>query len=299
MAELMKGETFKDALKPVRGKPRFEYPLYVEVKADEIRCQVMVKDSGVEFLSYAGKPLHNLESFAAQFLALAVYTGRKEFDLGIRVSGNFNDSYRWVRSSNGHPKEKLDKKTGKVAPALDPSMVEFILFDMPESDQPYRYRLDERSAIAYDASNGLGLRMSVPLGEVAFCEDDVWRLYRQYREDLGEEGAMAKTLDHLYERKRSFNWMKVKPSDDIDGKIERLNEARSEAGEPLGRVGSVDVMMPDGSVASPAGFPHELGRLMWENPEQYIGQWLTFNYMERDRQGGYRHPTFERFREDK
>lgn len=110
---------------------------------------------------------------------------------------------------------------------------------------------------------------------------------------------MAKTLDHLYERKRSFNWMKVKPSDDIDGKIERLNEARSEAGEPLGRVGSVDVMMPDGSVASPAGFPHELGRLMWENPEQYIGQWLTFNYMERDRQGGYRHPTFERFREDK
>ena len=299
MAQLMKGETFRDALVPVRGGPRFEYPLWVEVKSDEIRCRVHRENGVIKFDSYAEKPLANLDGFADQFNRLFDWSGWNELDIGVLVNKNFNDSYRWVRSTSGFPQEKLDKKTGKVSPALDDSMVEFLLFDIPEMEGPFWERMELRATVQEGAVLHAGLRMQVPYGAMAHSEQDVWDLYRQYREVLSEEGAMAKTLDHKYERKRSYNWMKVKPSDDIDGVITKLNEARSEEGEPLGRVGSVDVRMADSSVASPAGFPHELGRLMWENPEQYIGQWLVFNYMERDRQGGYRHPTFERFREDK
>ena len=35
MAQLMKGETWSDACKLVRGQPRFQYPVMVEAKRSE------------------------------------------------------------------------------------------------------------------------------------------------------------------------------------------------------------------------------------------------------------------------
>ena len=110
---------------------------------------------------------------------------------------------------------------------------------------------------------------------------------------------MAKTLDHVYARRRTFDWMKIKPKETFDGKITGFNEAVSETGAPLGRVGSINVECADGSTAAPAGIAHGLGRTLWEDQAKYIGQWIEFSCMERDRQGGYRHPIYGRFREDK
>lgn len=302
MAEhmLMKGETFSDACKLVRGKPRFEYPLIVEVKADEIRCRVYrAFDGSIEFESYAMKPLHNLKAeFGEQFARVLNECGRDELDIGVLVNENFNDSYRWTRSSKGWPKEKLDKKTGKVAPALIDHDVSFILFDMPGSLCSYVVRRQACTELAAWATEHTGLRLSVPAAAWAYSEAEVMMYYGHYRE-LGHEGAMAKLPDHVYERRRSFSWMKVKPSMDFDGKVTKLNRATSLEGVPLDRIGSIEVTMADGSTAQPAGIPHELGALMFHYPEDYIGQWAECYCMERDRKGGYRHPIFNRFREAK
>lgn len=110
---------------------------------------------------------------------------------------------------------------------------------------------------------------------------------------------MVKTTDHLYERRRTYGWMKLKPQETFDGRITGVNRAHSIAGEPLNRIGSVTVVLEDGSTADPAGFPHGLGADIWANPEAYIGKWIEFQAMEVDRAGGYRHPFFKRFREDK
>ena len=298
MAELMKGETWADACKLVRGVPRFQYPIIVEVKADEIRCRVYrAHGGGIEFESYAGKPLHNLESFAPFFKLLFNDKRIDELDVGVLVNGNFNDSYRWVRSSKGWPLEKLDKKTGKIAPALTADMVQFIVFDLPGDPRPFDLRLPDIDF----ACQGLvhyGLRATRPVRNIAHNEQQALAWYAKYRE-MDFEGAMGKTLDHLYERRRTFGWMKIKPKMDFDGVVTGINEAFSEAGEPLGRAGSLTVRMADGSTAQPAGIPHGLGRLIWENQAEYMGQWVEAECMERDRKGGYRHPVFDRFREDK
>lgn len=313
MAQLMKGETFKDALKLVRGKPRFEYPIMIEVKADEIRCQVKYsREEGgprldgepgnvvlewVEYLSYSGKPLHNMEHFTPQLLEYFRNSVYKELDIGIEVNGNFNDSYRWTQSSSGIPQEKFDKKTGKTAPALDQSMVQIILFDLPESDEVYQVR--RRTVInTVDHLNRCGIRATFASGCIAESEAEAWEIYGNYRA-AGHEGAMGKTLDHTYQRRRTFDWMKIKPSEDHDGQITGFNEAVSLEGEPLGRVGSINVTCADGSTAAPSGIPHDLGRELWENQSQYVGQWIEFYCMERDRAGGFRHPIYHRFREDK
>ena len=297
MAQLMKGETFADACKLVRGQPRFRYPVMVEAKADEIRCRVYKSGGEVLFESYAGKPLCNLDGFAVQFQLMMQHAHLTELDVGVLVNGNFNDSYRWVRSAKGFPQEKLDKGTGKVAPALTSEMVEFILFDLPESQKPFVARLPDIDF----AASGLrhyGLRCTRPSRILCHHEGDVWDAYNWYRSG-GLEGAMAKTLGHVYARRRTFDWMKIKPKETFDGRITSFNEAVSETGELLGRVGSINVECADGSTASPAGIAHGLGRTLWEDQAKYIGQWIEFSCMERDRQGGYRHPIYDRFREDK
>lgn len=285
---------------PLKATTKLAFPAWAEAKYDECRCRVWLGGGGtVHFDSYAGKPLHNLfKEFGHEFLGFMVHSGVWELDIGIEVNGNFNDSYRWVRSSKGWPQESVDKKTGKVAPALDDSMVKFYLFDLPLDTAVFADRLVNRMRAAIELRKW-HLNMLTPHGQMVSnrAELDDWFMYCRRK---GKEGAMVKTLGHRYRRgKHTGDWWKMKPHAEADGCITALNEAVSDDGIKLGRVGSVDVVMEDGSKASPAGFPHGLGKLMWDNPAAYIGEWLMFGFMERDRAGGYRHPSFTRFREAK
>lgn len=306
MPELMKGKVFAER------KHTVKYPCIAEVKYDEIRVHVKYVGvdvgpegvlGGVEFLSYDGKPLYNLGLYSQQFLSFFRESGLTELDMGLEVNGNFNDSYRWARSSSGIPKEKFDKKTGKTAPALNHSMVQFFLFDIPECPKPYRGDGWDRMADREECAALLrskGLKINIPVHEPVFSEEELNRYFEQARE-AGFEGLMVKQYDHTYQKgKRTDGWLKMKPEAEADGLIVGFAEAVSEAGVQLGRVGAIMVRMEDGSLAAPHGIAHELATYMWQHPEEYLNtQWLTFKYMERDRQGGYRHPTFGRLREAK
>lgn len=280
---LMKGHKWRDK------KHKMTYPAWAEVKTDEIRCRVVVTPQGAEwpvtFLSFAEKPLHNLERFAVWFRELAAATGIMEFDTGFHAS-TFDNSYRWVRSSKG------------LKDDIDQSNPTFILFDLPTHSGTFQARCEARQNVACLAV-GLGYSVAVPDGYWVNSEAEVDHLFTKARE-AGLEGLMVKSLDHLYERGKRINgWLKVKPEDDADGRIIAINRAVAEDGTPHNRAGSVTVELDDGSIAQPAGLVHALAEDMWKHPEKYIGQWCEFVYMERDRQGGYRHPSFRRLREAK
>lgn len=282
MALLMKGHTFK-----ARGH-KLAYPAWAQIKYDEIRTHVIIDPQTwhVTYLSYAEKPLHNLDEFIPAWVALAKDTGIYEFDCGFEVNRSFNDTYRWVRSSKGLPTD------------MTVHGFRFILFDLPTvHDATFEIRLQVMQQVI--ASADPSLNMEIPQGFWVNSSDEVQALFVKVREQ-NVEGLMVKSLDHLYIRDtRSNGWLKVKPSDDADGVIEEVIEAISEAGVPLGRAGSVRIRCEDGSTATPHGIEHSLGRDMFTNPDKYIGQWAEFKYMERDRQGGYRHPTWGRLREAK
>lgn len=282
-ASLMKGHTWK------KRKHKMTYPAWVEIKYDEIRCHVTVNPQNwaVDYLSYAGKPLHNLSEFDAKWVELAQITNLYEFDTGFEANGNYNDSYRWVRSSKGLPDDLIGKPT------------KFLLFDLPTASGRFDERMGKRNMVSVLANSINFYNLSQPAGAWADEPSNVDAMFQVARE-YGFEGLMVKSLDHTYERgKRTDGWLKVKPEDDADGIITALHEAISENGTPLGRTGSITIKVEDGSEASPHGIAHDLGRDMHENPEKYIGQWAEFVYMERDRAGGYRHPVFRRLREEK
>lgn len=298
MAALMKGNCWKDRRDAKRrdGSPVVTYPVWVETKHDEIRCHVIVDEVAVHFLSYAGKPLANMQRFAETFITLSRGTGYKEFDVGFEVNGNFNDSYRWVRSTRGVPADLVQADCT------------FYWFGLPEL-RGTTMRM-QRTALREVQDYAVGwctIHTVLPNAVEAHSEAEVDALFTTAR-SIGDEGVMVKQPDMLYERKRTDGWLKMKPEDDADGVITDLHEAVCgvdqpelglKAGDPLGRIGSVTVRMPDGSTAAPHGIPHDLGTEMHLNPQAYIGEWCEFKYMERDRQGGYRHPTFHRLREAK
>lgn len=282
MPELMKGNVWH------KRKHKAVYPVYVEVKHDEIRCHVRVTPTSVEFLSYAGNPLANMQMFSEKFARISSTSGLNEFDCGFEVNGNFNDSYRWVRSTKALPDDLVG------------ASVKFFLFDLPEDPTPFDVRRSH--VVNFAIRHGLEFAH----GEPAINEAEVDRIFLSYREQ-GYEGAMVKSRDHVYQRgKRIDGWLKMKPEDDASGVIIAINQAYASkddpdngimAGDPLGRAGSVTVALADKSQASPHGIAHDLGREMWQHPERFIGETCDFKFMERDRQGGYRHPTYHRLRE--
>lgn len=294
--KLMKGETWQDALKPTPKFPegRVQFPVLVEPKVDEIRVQVLVHqgEGRVEYLSYAGKPLHNFPGeWADAFLAAANWFGLTEWDCGLEVNRNFNDSYRWVRSSKGVPEDLEDAK------------LVLHVYDLPGASGDYTDRLDlVREAIDFMVCEGYNVPFQRPEGIVAHTVQQVEDLYLSYVK-CGYEGAMVKSMGYQYQRKRSWDWLKLKPGAEADGEVLLMHQAFSAEGEPLGRVGSFVVRMEDGSIAEPGAgaLTHLEAKDLWENYEAFMATkpWIVFKYMERDRQGGYRHPRFFRHRESK
>lgn len=283
---LMKGHTW------AKGKHKLTWPAVAELKVDEIRLDVRrvecpVSGGGIEFQSYADKPLHNLGQFAETFLSAMRYLDLMRLDMGVLVNSNFNDTYRYVRSSKGIPSDLLGVP------------IKFILFDDPGSELEFRHRIGYLDHLRTELFRRFGLHVLRPLRQEVNSEDEVFSLFGKVR-DEGGEGLMVKDYDHKYQvGKRTYGWLKVKPEEDADGIITAINQATSIEGVPLDRAGSVTIAVEDGSTADCAGIDHDLGRLMLAHPEQFLGKWAEFKYMERDRQGGYRHPRFNRIREDK
>lgn len=277
---LMKGESFK------KYGHKATFPAIVEIKHDGIRVRLTLTDKGLEVESYARKTLHNIVPLLGKKGEEWMrYIGVNELDIEFLVNGNFNDTYRYVRSKVV-PKDLIDAD------------VCLILLDAPEVKEPYSIRRHTVSSYAEIGHGRFDLPTIDTFGELVDSEAEMWQFYGWCR-DRGHEGVMYKELDHEYSRKRTRSWLKVKPEETFDGKIIGINRATSIEGVPLDRAGSITVQLEDGSIAQPAGLKHELGADMFRNPSAYLGRWVEFKCMERDRQGGYRHPFFYRFREDK
>lgn len=281
MVALMKGKVWSE------HKHKMTYPCIAEVKYDEIRVHVVRVHDSIQFLSYAGKPLLNLSAFAPAFSLLMQNNFLTALDCGVEVNGTFADSYRYVRS--------------KSVPAdLVQAPIKFYLFDLPDlGAYTYAERVARRYSVCSDAIN-VNLKLYAPEQYTCTNEAAVDALFIKVRE-RGFEGLMVKSLRHLYHSvpARTDGWLKLKPEAEADGKIISFHEAVSLEGTPLGRIGSIGVALEDGSFATPAGIGHALGEQMFKHPDQYLHHWVEFKFMERDRAGGYRHPSFTRFREDK
>jgi ATP-dependent DNA ligase len=114
--------------------------------------------------------------------------------------------------------------------------------------------------------------------DMAETLDDVYAIYDKHVKD-GMEGSIIRNYNAPYEHKRSYNLLKVKPTDDSEGTIIAINEG---TGNTSGLAATATVVWegPDGKTEFEATFMGsiETRQEILKNPDKWIDQEVTFLY---------------------
>lgn len=281
-----------------------DHMVWAQPKRDEIRCTVTIEGDKVLYTSAQGKPLCNLQQFEHMWLSIAKKTGLTVFDTGVSVNDDFDTTKRVLRSSTveyslfGHVLSTLyTKKPTKNNPTGDIFFYGFLtaffwLYDLPEvQGNDFKKRLDVMYKIRSYEPDFVG----VPETWLLLDSDAVYGKYGLCV-DNKLEGLMLKRSRHDYVNGRSTDWMKMKPEEEKDGIITGFTEGQ---GKFNGLIGSATIDFGDGSSTSVSGMDDATRLDMSRNPNKYIGRVARIPYMQRDSQGGYRHPRWGGLHEDK
>jgi ATP-dependent DNA ligase len=264
---------------------KVKYPLYLQPKLDGYRC---VYKDGLLW-SRKGKPFGN-KNLATHFKSLFGVTDYV-LDGELYVHGiNFN---------------KLQTILNTEDTPL-PSSLKYVVYDCV----PVKDWLSQKTKIIYE--NRLKTLREVVNSQIAdhkkvidISNDlintsaEAVSLYKEYL-NKGYEGCMLKAPDGLYKWKRttirSGEMLKVKPFKSIDLAITGVY-----AGEGLfeGMAGGVDCDYSGVTVSIGSGFDVATRKKMAESPNDFIGKTIEIKYFEETEEGSLRHPTFQRFREEK
>lgn len=110
---------------------------------------------------------------------------------------------------------------------------------------------------------------------------DLDEVYAIYGEDVSEgmEGSIIRNYAAPYEHKRSYNLLKVKPTDDAEGTILKINEGTGNT-SGLAATATVGWNGPDGKTEFDATFMGsiETRQDILKNPGSWVGQEVTFLY---------------------
>lgn len=133
--------------------------------------------------------------------------------------------------------------------------------------------------------------------EIIRSEGEVKALYSKYVEE-GFEGIMVKKPEAFYECKRSKNWLKVKPVNEMDCEIVELIEGE---GKYIGKLGAMVVKQENGAICNVgSGFTDAQRDELWTNRESLIGKTVEVQYQELSTgEQVMRFPVFYRLRPDK
>lgn len=289
----------------------------LQVKRDEIRCVVEIHEIWVEetrefvnthvtYTSASGKPLYNLGHFDKHWLDFAKRTGKRRIDTGVSVNDSFDLTRRTVMASkkvydlSGNTVNTIAGEKKKDPPHyVGPLRAMFWLYDIIDHYGTYEDRRRDMAKYALDFPEFLACPETfviyVPKWNITEAVQVVEEHFQQAL-DCKHEGLMVKRFYHSWEPRRTTNWMKLKPEAEVDVEIIGYVEGK---GEFAGLVGSLTGRAEDGSTVDFSGFTLELRRAISADFESYLGRWCEVQYMQRDAQGGYRHPRFFRFHPDK
>lgn len=309
--KVMKGDGFTE--KRLIKWLKEDGAVVIQIKRDEFRCVVQVSNGPVPSVSYtsaSGKPLYNLQSFDSLMVEMAYWYGTFRFDMGVCINDSFDLTRRTVRAStkpydlSGYSEQVITgKKKSDPAHYIGPLKARFWFYDLPDVERAYITRRGDMALLHNNFPEYTGVpeteivtvRQDVADG-IGYAVTQVHEVFATARE-LGHEGIMVKRYDHQWEPKRCpDSWMKLKPSDEIDGRIIGKTEGK---GKFFGLIGSLICEAEDGSNFTISGMTDAQRQDFTENFETYRGQWVTATYMERETQGGYRHPQFNRMHDEK
>ena len=119
-------------------------------------------------------------------------------------------------------------------------------------------------------------------------------------EDGGHEGAVVRSLSGKFTLTRSWDSQKIVFDDLLDLRVCGIEEAVSQEGEAKGMIGALYVSYKGKAVKTGAGkMTHTERKMVWDNPEQYIGKICKVKAKVDPTYDKLRQPTFQAWHEDK
>lgn len=238
------------------------FPCYVEPKLDGIRGTV----SNGQFFTRNGLKIKGLEVLEEELKSLPQH----EWDGELTIPGlSFQKASGLLRSDEFTPTAVFT-----IFAARDTSLNELL-----------KQGLQRRTEHVVFISAILCYRLP-----------DVYHEYERLRE-LGFEGAIVKNPHYKYAGKRSWDWMKLKPSEDGEFKITGMYGGE---GKYEGRLGGITVDFHGKPNDVGTGFSDKQRYEFWNHPDKCpVGEMAHIEYMEKTDDGNMRHSRFKDIRWDK
>lgn len=130
-------------------------------------------------------------------------------------------------------------------------------------------------------------------------EEHAYELHYDYVA-RGYEGSIIKDANALYsfdtKSRRGYGWQKIKDFHTDDYRMIRVTEG---TGKYTGMMGAVFIDVNGVEVKVGSGFSDLQRKLIYDNPENYIGSYIEVQYQEKTKDNSLRFPSFKRFRYDK
>jgi DNA ligase-1 len=121
--------------------------------------------------------------------------------------------------------------------------------------------------------------------------------YEQHTKNFEQylEGSVLKDIGSAYAGKRHKSWMKWKEIETVDVRIIGYKEGQ---GKFEGLIGAIEFMAPDGTKGFCSGMDDSTRIWISDHRADLLGHIIEIKHFGK-MVDGYRHPQFQRFREDK
>jgi DNA ligase-1 len=187
--------------------------------------------------------------------------------------------------------KSFQEGSGLIRNSSDTPDAQFHIFDIPSLKVPFMERLIAIQDIKYSTNSWI---QSVHHMDCA-NEDVLMNFYDSCR-SIGYEGAVVKPLDYQYKGTRSYDWMKLKPTETVDLKVIDLFEGK---GKYKGQMGGAIVNYKGKLNKVGSGWSDSQRQRFWDSPDLILNCTIEVDFMEETDDGNMRHARFKRFRPDK
>jgi len=291
MFEVMKAKKIEDY------KGKFIFPAIVEPKLDGVRCIAIKNGVRVTLWSRRG---HTFDNYPQINKELELIEGDWVLDGELVQKKDYQSTMKQVR-------RKYDVDTsGSLYTVFDGFFLDIWEEGRTKSIIPIPQE-ERRFWLEMLLKDYIGDNLEIIPSYQIFNPIELETLYEKFLRE-GYEGAIIKPLGKFYEFKRSWNWLKKKPTDTLGLKIVDYIEGE---GKYKGMLGAFVVKLCTRHPSGDAAFEVNVGggysdverQKFWNMRDTLIGTLIEVKYdkVTRNESGGYslRFPRFVKLRDDK
>ena len=264
------------------------------LKMDGIRCMCIIEDGQAKFYTRQGQIIDGMNELAEELLR---FNTRVVFDGELLIDGGLEMESKTAYKLTTQIVRKDGKKVGVTYHIFDMMTVDE--FKNRSSSMSYTDRriwLDLLSFLV--SSHDLKHVQIVPVLYQGKNTEKILKVLDEVRA-MNQEGVMINLNDASYQFKRTNDLLKVKVMNDCDLEITGVQEG---TGRFKGTLGSLIVSYKGNPVGVGSGLSEEMRKMIWQEPDKYIGRIATIQYFEetKDKTGklSIRFPVFKELREE-